>query len=159
MFDLWVAERSNIQNCTHAPLDLAILHFVTRPCSISSGIVRNADVPSFLPIAKLAFGFGGAYLDRSPRSVAIRPYFSIYDPDVVRGTVNENSFNFKVLRAIWIPMSDSPIRWPSPDERSPLAVNAMFQSCHDGGQTRRRKHCEYYSPNSPIRPFYERKRI
>lgn len=50
-------------------------------------------------------------------------------------------------------MTDLPIRWPSPDERSPLAINAMFQFYHDAWQTRRRKHCECYSPSSPIRPF------
>lgn len=66
-----------------APLDLAIRHFVMRPCSISSGIVRNADVPNSLPIAKFAFEFDVVYLDRLPHFVAIRPYFLIYDPDVV----------------------------------------------------------------------------
>lgn len=118
-----------------------------RPCSISNGIVRNADAPNSPPIAEFAFEFGVAYLDRSPRSVAIRPYFSIYDPNDERYSQCEFS-TFCVCVSL-------PIRWPFPVERFLLATNAMFQFFPDAVQTLQRMHCECYSPNSPIRPFVD----
>lgn len=57
----------------NVPWDLAVRHFATMPCNSANEIVRNADVPDFLPRLKFAFGFDGASLDPVQHSAAIRP--------------------------------------------------------------------------------------